>query len=254
MTNNLCAAELAIYIALAIPILYLLAKHGRQGLLGWLFLFIFSSLRIVGSALGLKSSSPTASIISSVGLSPLLLATSGILHEARFYRVAGLDQKLEWALALFYHIFVVGGVALTAAGSAKLQSHEEPVEKAEKLVKAGIGILTVCWVALVAGTVASFIAPVRKSALGRAGTMLLSTVSFALVFIGIRVFYSLVYLCTQNPSLNPTTGSLAVRVILGFLSELIAVLAFLVVGLMTRNASKQTRERIDMLPVSRTAH
>lgn len=89
----------------------------------------------------------------------------------RFYRVAGLDQKLEWALALFYHIFVVGGVALTAAGSAKLQSHEEPVEKAEKLVKAGIGILTVCWVALVAGTVASFIAPVRKSALGRAGTM-----------------------------------------------------------------------------------
>ena len=82
MTNNLCAAELAIYIALAIPTLYLLVKHGRPGFLGWLFLFVFCSLRIIGSALGLKSSSPTAGIISSVGLSPLLLATSGILHEA----------------------------------------------------------------------------------------------------------------------------------------------------------------------------
>ncbi|CAG8128627.1 unnamed protein product [Penicillium olsonii] len=254
MTNNLCAAELAIYIALAIPTLYLLVQHGRPGFLGWLFLFVFCSLRIIGSALGLKSSSPTAGIISSVGLSPLLLATSGILHEARIYRVAGLNQKLEWAFALFYHIFVVGGVALTAAGSAKLQSHEEPAEKAEKIVKAGIAILTVCWVALVAATAITLIAPTKKSATRRAGTILLWTIAFALVFVGIRVFYSLVYLCTQQASLNPTTGSLAVRVILGFMSELIAVLAFIGAGIMTRSASKQTREQIDMLPVSHSPY
>lgn len=82
MTNTLSAAELAIYIILAIPTVYLLAKHGRQGLLGWLFLSIFCSLRIIGSALGLRDSSPTASLISSVGLSPLLLTANGILHEA----------------------------------------------------------------------------------------------------------------------------------------------------------------------------
>jgi hypothetical protein len=81
MTNALSAAELAIYIALAFPTIYLIIKHGRQGFLGWFFLFIFCILRITGNALALKSSSATASIISSVGLSPLLLAASGILHE-----------------------------------------------------------------------------------------------------------------------------------------------------------------------------
>lgn len=82
MADSLSAATCAIYVILAIPVLYLLVKHGRHGLLGWLFLFFFCTLRIVSGALAIKSSSPAASIISNVGLSPLLLATTGILHEA----------------------------------------------------------------------------------------------------------------------------------------------------------------------------
>ncbi|KAJ5776500.1 uncharacterized protein N7511_001511 [Penicillium nucicola] len=242
MTNALSVAELAIYIALAFPTVYLIIKHGRQGLLGWLFLFIFCTLRIIGNALAIKPSSPTASIIASVGLSPLLLGASGILHEARIYRILGLNQKLEWALALLYHIFVVGGVALTAAGSAKLQKHQQPVETADGIVKAGIAILTICWAALVGGIVFSFITPARTSAVGRAGTTLLTTLAFALVWIGIRVFYSLVYLCTQKQYLNPTTGSLAIRLILGFLAELIAAISLIVAGVVTQDASRNFRE------------
>lgn len=74
-------AELAIYAALSIPNIYILFKHGRTGLLGWAYLLVFCTLRIVGGALDL-SGSTTASIISSIGLSPLLLAASGILKEA----------------------------------------------------------------------------------------------------------------------------------------------------------------------------
>lgn len=74
-------AELAIYAVLSIPTIYILIKHGRTGLLGWLYLFAFCTLRIVGGAMDL-SGNTAAGIISSVGLSPLLLATSGILHEA----------------------------------------------------------------------------------------------------------------------------------------------------------------------------
>lgn len=82
MTNSLAAATCAIYAALAIPVLFLLVRHGRYGLLGWLFLFSFCSLRIVGNGMAVKNPSVTAEIIASVGLSPLLLATAGILHEA----------------------------------------------------------------------------------------------------------------------------------------------------------------------------
>lgn len=83
MTDSLAAATCAIYVILAFPILYLLFKHGRNGFLGWLYLFVFCGLRIISGGLGVKKSDgATASIISNIGLSPLLLATAGILHEA----------------------------------------------------------------------------------------------------------------------------------------------------------------------------
>jgi UPF0716 family protein affecting phage T7 exclusion len=80
--SPLTTAQLAIYIVLAIPVIYILFKHWPVGTIGWGYLLVFCTLRIVGGAMSLHSTGTTASIISSVGLSPLLLATSGILHEA----------------------------------------------------------------------------------------------------------------------------------------------------------------------------
>ncbi|KAJ9398044.1 hypothetical protein DTO282F9_4954 [Paecilomyces variotii] len=247
MTNGLSTAELVIYVILIIPVLYLLVKHGRNGLLGWLFLSFFCVLRIVGGGLAIKSSSPAATIISSVGLSPLLLATAGILHEARSYRIHGLDAKLEQVLGLLFHMLVIAGVALTAAGSAKLQAHQQSIDKDESIVKAGISILTVSWGVLVGWTAQSFTAQRATHGVARAGTLLLSSVGFALVFIGVRVFYSLVALCTERASLNPTTGSLAVRVVLGFLPELIATLIYISAGFATQSVAQQARgEAVDL--------
>ena len=62
-------------------------------------------------------------------------------------------------------------------------------------------------------------------------------VAFSLIFIGIRVFYSVAALCTQRASLNPTTGSLAVRVVLGFLPEVIATLSIILAGIKTQSAA-----------------
>lgn len=80
--NSLSAAELAIYTILSIPVLYILVRHWPNGVLGWFYLFAFCTLRIVGGAISLGNNSGSASIVSSVGISPLLLAACGILHEA----------------------------------------------------------------------------------------------------------------------------------------------------------------------------
>ncbi|KAF3012677.1 hypothetical protein E8E15_001073 [Penicillium rubens] len=238
MTNPLSAATCAIYAVLAIPVLYLLVRHGRYGLLGWLFLFFFCILRIIGGALAVNDTSAAANIISSVGLSPLLLAAAGILHEARHYRIQSLDKKMEWVSVLAYHMLVIAGVALTAAGSSKLQEHEEPL-KAEKISRAGISIMVVAWGFLVGWTGFSFVGPRgRNSSLTRAGNILLVAVAFSLVFIGIRVFYSLAALCTQRASLNPVTGLLVIRVVLGFLPEIIAALVCIFVGIKTQGAAQ----------------
>jgi hypothetical protein len=86
-SEQLAVAEVAIYAILVIPSIYILIKHGWQGLNGWIFLFGFCMLRIIGGALQISddqkgSISTTPAIISGVGLSPLVLAFIGILHES----------------------------------------------------------------------------------------------------------------------------------------------------------------------------
>lgn len=53
----------------------------------------------------------------------------------------------------------------------------------------------------------------------------------------IQLVYSLVAQCTQRADLNPTTGNLAVRVVLGFLPGVFATVVLVVVGVWTRDVS-----------------
>jgi len=80
-------AVLAIYILALNPVLYCLWKHGKPGILGWLPLQSFCILRIVGSILDIHnestlSTSSDSLLLANIGLSPLLLAGAGVLHEA----------------------------------------------------------------------------------------------------------------------------------------------------------------------------
>jgi hypothetical protein len=81
---SLAAALVAIYAVLSLPVLYIAFRHGLRGgaLVGWGYLFIFCTLKMVGNGIQLGNpESSGAAIVSSVGLSPLLLAAAGILHE-----------------------------------------------------------------------------------------------------------------------------------------------------------------------------
>jgi len=163
-------------------------------------------------------------------------------------------------------VAVGSGVGLLAAGSSALQDGH-PKSSDLTLVKVGIAILTVCWIGL------CFVAAVswrmrsqasRAAATYRDGSIvrtealhswsgyianiyhrqLLNAAMTTLAFIGIRVVYSLVTICTQNPVLNPISGSLAARVVLSFLPEIISTLLLVVAGILTRNVrriSKHTK-------------
>lgn len=79
---------------------------------------------------------------------------------------------MEWVFVLAYHMLVAAGVALTAAGSAKLQQHEQPLDKAERMAKVGIAILAAAWGGLAGWTAFSFIVPRGGNpSLARAGTV-----------------------------------------------------------------------------------
>lgn len=87
--ENIAIAELVVYIPIALLTLLVIFRHGFHKQLGWIYLSIFSGIRIAGAIMEILSiKSPDnendrewAIILQSVGLSPLLLATLGLLKR-----------------------------------------------------------------------------------------------------------------------------------------------------------------------------
>lgn len=69
-------------------------------------------------------------------------------------------------------------------------------------------------------------------------TQILTGTLLALAVVEISVVYMLVAEFTQRADLNPTTGSLAVRVVLGFFPELLAAIVLVLAGFVTRRAGE----------------
>jgi hypothetical protein len=96
--SGLDAAQLAVFAVLSLPVLYLIYSHGRRGFLGWGFLLIYCILRMTGAGMAISNSGPSAQIISSIGLSPMLLALDGILHEACVLPIRPLGLEFAWLI------------------------------------------------------------------------------------------------------------------------------------------------------------
>jgi len=256
--SSLPTAQLVIYSILALPTIYLLFRHGKKGLLGWIYLLILCILRITGSSLLLiainhGTSSSTASLISNIGLSPLLLATSGILHESRHYLKSipsSPTPPTEWIAVLLIHFLVATGIGMAASGSSALSS-PNPSSSSLLILKIGICTLELVWVLIVLGTFFTLLSIQTRnirnresaSPAHRNGHLLLYGIIFSLPFSGIRILYSLISTLTGEASLNPITGELGVRIGLSLVPEIVAVLVLITAGFVTRNAKRMISER-----------
>lgn len=76
--------RLVIFLILAPLATFCLFKHGKRGVVAWLYLSLFCMLRIITGAMGIHSTNgalaPT--ILNSIGLAPVMYCAAGILHEA----------------------------------------------------------------------------------------------------------------------------------------------------------------------------
>jgi hypothetical protein len=84
--GDVSIVEIAVFTPLLVLALHVCLRHGFKKSSGWIFLFMLCLIRIVGGACDLVTySSPSkglfiaVAILDSVGISPMLLATIGIL-------------------------------------------------------------------------------------------------------------------------------------------------------------------------------
>ncbi|KAJ5085776.1 hypothetical protein N7532_010547 [Penicillium argentinense] len=252
-TEGLELAQLAFYVLTSLPAIYCLIRHGRIGLLGWIYVFAMCGLRLVGNGIAYHSLSTTgepnraASIISGIGLSPLLLAALGILHEANHSIQSTLPAILSGFGMLIPHIVIGGGIGLAAASG----SHTV-------LLKVGLIVFATGWSMVVALVLVSakanathrrlgkerkvwFATPISaKDSSNESNVKLLFGIMIALPLIGIRLIYAIVVAFKYG---SPSGGSLAVEVIFGTLPEFLVMITYLSAGIVTRNLASGRNER-----------
>ena len=101
-TEGLELAQIIFYALATLPAIYCFAAHGKHGLAGWLYVIAMCGLRLVGNAMAYHAltstgqPNKTASIINGIGLSPILLAALGILHEAYVYITSFIWKGSFW--------------------------------------------------------------------------------------------------------------------------------------------------------------
>ncbi|KAM0798782.1 hypothetical protein BDR22DRAFT_808325 [Usnea florida] len=249
MTDPLATASLVIYTIFLPPTLYCLWAHGRHGFLGWFYLQAFVLLRIIGNALELyfaataTRSSNSVFIINNVGLSPLLVGIAGVLHEARRARNSLVNNRREWFVVIQYHLLVSGALGLIIAGIISVENGNLS-SSTHALLKTGAALLVLCWFLLLFWTAVSLLS--RKEYTPSATSGEVSTVCLhqslfigvviALPLVALRLAYAVVSLILDlDHSILYFTSSLAVKVCLSVVPEMLVTVVLLAVGVSTRD-------------------
>ncbi|KAJ5587013.1 P-loop containing nucleoside triphosphate hydrolase protein [Penicillium hispanicum] len=233
MTNSTEAlelAEIAFYAIASLPAFYCFFKHGKHGLVGWLYVIAMCGLRLVGNGMAYHALATTgkpnvaASIISGIGLSPLVLAALGILKEANTSIQHTLSPFLSAPGMLIPHLVLGAGIGLAAASSHKTS-----------LLKVGMIIFALGWLIVVGLVLLSFKAGAHnRRADGE--KKLLFALMIAMPLIGVRIIYAVAVAFVDG---NASGGSLAVRVIFGTIPEFLIMIDYLSAGLITHNVARE---------------
>ncbi|KAE8366272.1 hypothetical protein BDV27DRAFT_156128 [Aspergillus caelatus] len=235
-TKSLELAQLAFYGIAAIPAIYCFIAHRKHGKLGWLYVFVMCGLRLVGNGMLYHALSTTgqpstpASIISGIGLSPLLLAALGILRESNHSIQSSLPAILGPFGLLIPHLVVTGGIGLAASSGKNFH-----------LLEVGLIIFATGWFIVLGLIIASAKANSHHRRVDDEKKLLLA-VKIAVPLIGVRIVYAIVIAFKYQ---NISGGSLAVKVVFGILPEFLVMISYLSAGLITRHLD---RDRVQKRP------
>ncbi|KAI2840035.1 hypothetical protein CBS12448_10649 [Aspergillus niger] len=271
--QGVAIAELIVYIPISLVTLFVVLRHGFHRQLGWIYLFIFSGVRIAGAVMEILSETHPdnttdlewAIILQSVGLSPLLLSSLGLLKRvsdeicdhapstqgsrvtmvlqklSSFSSVAaklkGFYNKKETAISgrskvvQLLHIPALIALILSIIGGLDQYSSDTSEHSGGKTeTRVGIILFLAIYIVLCilwSTTVKDLprMAPSQKRIVG--------VVLIALPLIACRLLYSLVADFSHDRRFSLVDGNVTIWLCMAIIEEFLVVLMYTVLGVFT---------------------
>jgi hypothetical protein len=250
-------AELCIYAPIFPLIFIIVLRHGFKRQSGWIYLAIFCIVRIAGAALKILSSehplsiddAEWAAILQSVGLSPLLLATMGLLKRVTDLvttrvRSEGTNIAMKGTVGKIGNL-IAGRASAASLRSRIIQLSRVPiviglvfcivggtdrgdVKKGTTFTKVGIVIFLVFYIVL-AILVAVTARDVSNAPRGE--KRLYWVIVAAIPFLGVRLLWSLIAVFGHDTQFSITGGDPWVNFGMAIVEEFIIVSMYTVLGL-----------------------
>ncbi|KAJ9156634.1 hypothetical protein NKR23_g1201 [Pleurostoma richardsiae] len=214
--NRISVAEICFYAPTLLAAVFLAVRHGLGRNAAWVYLGIFSIVRLSGAALELATIAhplnidihTAAMIFQNIGISPLMLVMMGLVGRMlasirrggrRRTAVGPGELRLVQMLIFLGLVLVIAGGVKAGNQFKKTLHFQLPVEGEAGLglIISGFGLLTMA--ALYVSVLASHIAPGERR--------LLSAVWVSFPFLIVRVVYGAMGTYTRNPKFNQLTGS-----------------------------------------------
>ncbi|KAK7418736.1 hypothetical protein QQX98_003754 [Neonectria punicea] len=237
LTDGIAIWQLIYYIAALGGSIWVLARHGFSKSSGWIFLTIFSIIRVVGcsaqiATITIQSDAAwTIAIIAGfLGLSPLLLASLGIVSRV-WYSILETPWNLLFSFGVVNVVQVPAAVALILCivGGA---SADNPAEiEDQTTTRAGVVLFLIVFILLALLVVG---AVVGRKTTGRGEGRLLCAVAVSLPVLLIRIIYSFLAVFSKSSHFSIASGStpsVLTELFMARIEEMVVVLVYLWAGL-----------------------
>lgn len=227
-------AELIVYLPLLAAAIVTCLRHGFKKSGGWIYTLILCVVRIVGAVIQLLTYHDASTglitayfIIDSIGLSPLLLATLGMLSRLYDWINARTTSMMGVKQFRLIQLLITLGLILSIAGGASAGTDSDGKVQIATTSKAGVLLLLAGYIAIVFVWVMSLS---KLSAVPSKERRVSLAVMIAIPLIAVRMVYSTLSIFLHNKYFGLTTGSITVRICMALIEEWIVVFIYILLG------------------------